>query len=197
MIKLQEVFIMPNSLEILRIYTESFRCNLYSVEHFRMIGLIDVNIKYIYGIERVTLAYFRSSGNNSGKIKGLWYPIVGIKIHTGEFTEFTKYLNFILSKTTKKGMAYEGWLAKSVFFSKQHDHSSMLRGFSNGRYYKSLLKIGETLRDLYENNEFEKMSSLDGYKLNTIITSKEIYEGNSYTQRENFEKFIEDIFNEI
>lgn len=188
---------MPNSIEILKIYTESFRANLYSVKHFRMIGLIDVSIKYIYGIERVTLAYFRSSGTNSGKIRGLWYPIVGIKTRTGIFTEFTEYLNFVLTKTTRKGIADEGWLAKSLFFSRKHANSSMIRGFSNGMHYERLLKIGQTLRDLYENNEFQEMSSLDGYKLNSILTSKEIYQDNNHTQRENFEKFIEDIFNEV
>ena len=77
---------MSNSIEILKIYSESFRANLYSNEPFRMIGLIDVSIKYIYGMEKVTLPFFRSSGTNSGKIKGLWYPIVGIKTNTGRFT---------------------------------------------------------------------------------------------------------------
>jgi len=188
---------MPNTIEILKIYPKSFRANVYSVEHFRMIGLIDASIKYIYGVERVTLAYFRSSGTNSGKIRGMWYPIVGIKIRSGRFTEFTQYLNFVLTKTTKGGVADEGWLAKSLFFSRKHADSSRLRGFSNGVHHESLLKIGKTLRNLYENNEFEKMKSLDAYKLNTIITSKEIYKGNKYTQRENFEKFVESIFNEI
>lgn len=188
---------MPNSIEILKMYPESFRANLYSVEYFRMIALIDVSIKYIYGPERVTLAYFRSSGTNSGKIKGLWYPIVGIKTRTGTFTEFTKYLNFILTNTTKDGRADEGWLAKSLFFSRKHANSSRLRGFSNGMHYESLLKIGKTLRDLYENKEFQEMRSLDAYKLNSIVTSKEIYQDNNHTQRENFEKFVGDIFNEI
>lgn len=188
---------MPNTMEIVRIYPKSFRANLYSVEHFRMIGLIDVSIKYIYGVERVTLAYFRSSGTNSRKIKGLWYPIVGIKTRTGRFTEFTEYLNFVLTKTTKDGVADDGWLAKSLFFSRKHENGLRLRGFSNGVYYESLLKIGEILRDLYENGEFEEMKSLDAYRLNTIITSKKIYKGNNHTQRENFEKFVENIFNEI
>ncbi|MBV7272401.1 hypothetical protein I6U48_05665 [Clostridium sp. PL3] len=188
---------MPNSIEILKMYPESFRANLYSVKPFRMIGLIDVSIKYIYGIERVTLAYFRSSGTNSGKIKGLWYPIVGIKTCTGAFTDFTEYLNFVLTNTTRMGMADEGWLAKSLFFPMEYANNSMIRGFSNGMHYESLLKIGETLRDLYENNEFQEMSSLDGYELNSIVTSKKIYQDNNHTQRENFEKFVEDIFNEI
>lgn len=188
---------MQKSIDILKVYRESFRANLYSMGHFRMIGLVDVSIKYSYGVERVTLAYFRSSGTNSKKIKGLWYPIVGIKTCAGRFIEFTPYLNFVLTKTTKDGVADDGWLAKSLFFSKKHENGLRLRGFSNGVHYENLLKIGETLRDLYENNEFQEMKSLDAYKLNTILTSKEIYKGNSHTQRENFEKFVEDIFNEI
>src|SRR5471030_1574804 len=108
---------MQSSIWILKIYNESLRANMYSIEPFRMIGLIDVSIKYTYGIERVTLPFFRSSGTNSGKIKGLWYPIVGIKTHTGRFTEFTEYLNFVLTNSTRRGRANEGWLAKSLFFA--------------------------------------------------------------------------------
>lgn len=187
---------MPNSMEILKMYPESFKANLYSVKPFRMIGLIDVSIEYVYGIEKVTLAFFRSSGTNSGKIKGLWYPIVGIKINTGIFTEFTEYLNFVLTNTTRMGMADEGWLAKSLFFSNQYADTSIIRGFSNGRHYENLLKTGKALRDLYENNKFQQIDSLDGEELNRILTSKKIYQENNHTQRENFEKFIEDIFNE-
>ncbi|OPJ58332.1 hypothetical protein [Clostridium chromiireducens] len=188
---------MSNSIEILKIYNESFRANKYSNEPFRMIGLIDVSIEYIYGIEKVTLAFFRSSGTNSGKIKGLWYPIVGIKTMTGEFTEFTEYLNFVLTNTTRMGIADEGWLAKSLFFASEYINESRIRGFSSGIYYESLLEIGKTLRDLYEKDKFQILSTLDAEKLNSILTSKEIYKDNKHTQRENFEKFIEDIFNEV
>ena len=191
----RKVYIMPSSIGILKIHNESFRANEYSIEPFRMIGLIDVSIQYTYGIERVTLPFFRSSGTNSGKIKGLWYPIVGIKTHSGLFTEFTEYLNFVLTNSTRMGMADEGWLAKSLFFANSKD-SSRIRGFSNGMHYESLLEIGETLRDLYEKDKFQKMDSLDASNLNSIVTSKEIYQDNKHTQRENFEKFIDDIFNE-
>lgn len=187
---------MLNSIEILKIYTESFRANVYSTSPFRMIGLIDVRIKYIYGVERVTLAFFRSSGTNSGKIKGLWYPIVGIKIYTGKFREFTEYINFVLTNSTDNGRADEGWLAKSLFFPHKSDREVGIRGFSNGVHYHSLLKIGKTLRVLYEEGKFERMNSLDAEELNRILTSKKIYQNNRHTQRENFEKFIEDIFNE-
>ena len=185
---------MTGSIGILEIFRESFRANVFSLEPFRMIGLIDVSIKYIYGIEIVTLPFFRSSGNNSGKIKGLWYPIVGIKTHTGRFTEFTEYLNFVLENSTKMGRADKGWLAKSLFFCNQSMNSSRLRGFSNGMHYETLLEIGKMLEDLHENKEFHKMNSLDSEKLNSIVTSKEVYKNNRHTQKENFEKFIEDIY---
>lgn len=188
---------MANSSEILEVYLESFRANLYSKHPFRMIGLIDVSIKYTYGIERVTLAYFRSSGTNSGKIKGLWYPIVGIKTRTGGFTEFTDYLNFVLTNCTRMGRADKGWLAKSLFFADPYIDSSRIRGFSNGMYYEALLRIGKTLRVLYESGEFNKMAFLNPESLNSIVTAKEIYQDNRHTQRENFEKFIENIFIEI
>lgn len=187
---------MTNSIQILKIYPESFSANFYTMKPFRMIGLIDASIKYSYGVERVTLAFFRSSGTNSGKIKGLWYPIVGIKTHTGRFIEFTNYLNFILTNSTRRGEAKKGWLAKSLFFAHENEESSIIRGFSNGAHYKSLLKIGETLRELYENNEFQEMYLLTPNNLNAIVTSKEIYNGNKCNQRENFERLMGDIYNE-
>lgn len=187
---------MSNSIEILKVYPESFRANSYSTNPFRMIGLIDVSIKYVYGIEKVTLAYYRSSGTNNSKIKGLWYPIVGIKTHTGKFIEFTDYLNFVLSNCTISGKAGEGWLAKSLFFSNQYTDKSRIRGFSNGMHYESLLEIGKVLRDFYEKGKFRRVDSLDADELNSILTSKKIYQNNRHTQRENFEKFIQDIFYE-
>ncbi|AOR23357.1 hypothetical protein [Clostridium taeniosporum] len=186
---------MINSNGILKVYPESFKANFYTTNPFRMIGIIDVNIKYNYGIERVTLSFFRSSGTNSGKIKGLWYPIVGIKTYTGEFTEFTEYINFVLKNSTRKGRARKGWLAKSLFFPNSYNDDVIIKGFSNGIYHESLLEIGKILRDLYEKDEFQMMNSLDAIELNNLLTSKEIYKGNTHSQRENFEKFIQDIFN--
>lgn len=187
---------MPHSIRIMKIYPESFRANLYTNDPFRMIGLIDASIMYPYGIETVTLAFYRSSGTNSGKIKGLWYPIVGIKLNTGMFTEFTEYLNYVLSKTTKGQRAHKGWLAKSLFFSKKNTDPSKIRGFSNGTQYHHLLAIGKKLKHSYKYKKFHKLKSLDAKALNNFVTSKEIYQNNNHTQRENFERFIESIFTE-
>ncbi len=185
---------MARVIELLKIYPDSFRANLYSIEPFRMIGLIDISIKYDYGIERVTLAFYRSSGTNNGKIKGLWYPIVGIKTLDGRFTEFTEYLNYVLTYTTRESRAKSGWLAKSLFFAPQAFDSSKIRGFSNGKHYEFLLSTGKTLRDLYEDRNFYLVKSLNAVNLNSIITSKVILQDNKHTQRGNYERFIEDIF---
>jgi len=186
---------MTDSIRILKMYPESFKANLYSSKTFRMIGLIDVSIQYAYGIERVTLPYYRSSGTNLGKIKGLWYPIVGIKTHSGSFTEFTEYINFVLTNSAIMGMAKKGWLAKSIFFAHQHAGTSKMKGFSNGTHNEVLYKIGKNLRYLYTNENFYRMDSLNAKSLNSIVTSKEILYNNRHTQRENFEKLIEDIYN--
>ena len=186
---------MTDSIRILKMYPESFKANLYSSKTFRMIGLIDVSIQYAYGIERVTLPYYRSSGTNLGKIKGLWYPIVGIKTHSGSFTEFTEYINFVLTNSAIMGMAKKGWLAKSIFFAHQHAGTSKIKGFSNGTHNEVLYKIGKNLRHLYTNENFYRMDSLNSKSLNSIVTSKEILYNNRHTQRENFEKLIEDIYN--
>ena len=186
---------MTDSIRILKMYPESFKANLYSSKTFRIIGLIDVSIQYAYGIERVTLPYYRSSGTNLGKIKGLWYPIVGIKTHSGSFTEFTEYINFVLTNSAIMGMAKKGWLAKSIFFAHQHAGTSKMKGFSNGTHNEVLYKIGKNLRYLYTNENFYRMDSLNAKSLNSIVTSKEILYNNRHTQRENFEKLIEDIYN--
>lgn len=192
--KMEEMGVI-SEVEIQKIHLKSFRANIYNLEPFRMIGLIDVNVKYSYGIERVTLAYYRSSGTNNGKIKGLWYPIVGIKTETGPFTEFTDYLNHALAQATQRGVAKKGWLAKSVFFNDAYVPKNRIRGFSNGPHYEPLLEIGKTLTDLYERESYYEMVELDSQMLNEIVTSDRIYPGNKYTQRENYNQLMAAIIN--
>ena len=185
---------MSKSSSIVKIHPDSFRINLYTVTPFRMIGLIDVDIAYVYGIERVTLAFYSSSGTNSGKIKDLWYPIVGIKTTTGDFIEFTSYINFVLSCTTKDGIAPTGWLAKSLFFYIKPFTASKLRGFASGTYYDELLDIGKTLRDFYDFGEFYNLTTLNPTSLNNTVTASSIYPGNTHTQKSNYDNYIRDIF---
>jgi len=93
------------------------------------------------------------------------------------------------------GIAKKGWLAKSIFFAHQHAGTSKMKGFSNGTHNEVLYKIGKNLRYLYTNENFYRMDSLNAKSLNSIVTSKEILYNNRHTQRENFEKLIEDIYN--
>lgn len=186
---------MKDFAEITGIYEDSFRANLYTIEPFRMVGLIDLDIRYDYGMERVTLAYYRSSGTNSGKVNGLWYPIVGIKLHSGEFREFTKYLNHVLSETTKDRRADEGWLAKSLFFSGRKE-DTQLRGFSYGVHQEKLYCIGERLTSLYKKKQYTSLDLMDARYINWAVTlDKKLYH-NRHTQRFNYECFIRDIYEE-
>ena len=182
-----------SSIEIVKIHNKSFRANIYNIEPFRMIGLIDVDIQYDGETERVTLPFYRSSGTNNGKMKGLWYPIVGIKTHTGPFTEFTDFINSALTASTKRGIGKEGWLAKSLFFQDDYLPKSRIRGFSNGKHYEALLETGKILRYLYEKGSYYEMYYLTPQVLNSTVASNEIYPGNQHSQRRNFDRFIADI----
>ena len=188
---------MPRAISILKVYPESFIANIYTVNPFRMIGLIDVDIMFEDGTERMTLAYFRSSGTNSGKIRGFWYPIVGIKIHSGDFNEFSPYINEVLTNTTRKGRASKGWLAKSLFFMRSKDKIVRVEGFSSGILYDDILFIGEILRKLYEEDRFNINYSLDARLYNSLILSDNVYSGNKHSQRKNFERFIKIIYEKI
>lgn len=185
---------MAETIKIQRIYPKSFRANAYSKKPFRMIGLINADIEYYYGQEVVTLGFYRSSGTYSGKTYGLWYPILGIKMRDGEFTEFTDYINLVLTNSTRDGQANEGWLAKSLFFADRAPDDQRLRGFSNGRHHEDLLGIGKTLRGLYESRRYRQTDVLDPEILNRALMAERTYPPNSHTQRENFERLIEDIF---
>lgn len=89
-------------------------------------------------------------------------------------------------------------MACKVFvFMGQYENTSKIRGYSDGMYYEALFEIGKMLRYLYEKNLYKEMKSLDAKALNTIVSSKGTYLYNRHTQRENFEKFIADIYNEI
>lgn len=187
---------MAISNAILKIYEDSFFANLYTIEYFRMVGLIDVSIEYYYGTEQVTLAFYSSSGTNNGKIKGLWYPIVGITTQSGPFRDFSPYLNYVLTHTTMHGSAKKGWLAKSLFFYGKNPDNKQINGFSYGKHHDALLKIGETLRDWYDTGKFTNSSLLTPDYINHTLTSKIVYPGNTHTQQQNFENLIQDIYHE-
>ena len=188
---------MLNSFGISDIYENSFRINIYTLTPFRMFGLIDVDIDFFYGKEKVSLAYYRSSGTNNGKMKGLWYPIVGIKIVDGYFVEFSNFINYVLTKTTLYGKATKGWLAKSLFFNSSSIENGLINGFSNGTYHYDLLYLGKKLRQQYNNNKYYMLKNLDSNYLNQTLLQNIIYNGNIKSQRTNYENFIEDIFIQV
>jgi len=180
--------------KIQTIYETSFRANLYTPTHFRMIGLVNVQIIFEGLDEKVTLAFYSSSGTNSGKIKGLWYPIVGIKLVTGPFVEFPPIINQMLTNTTNYGDAHSGWLAKSLFFPNHPLQNNMLRGFGEPPYYEQLLTLGKKLEELYEAGKYTHLPSLNPHLLNELLTTDQIYPGNKRSQKENFEAYINEVY---
>lgn len=183
--------------QIIQVYPNSLRANTYTTHYFRMIGLIDVMIDYYYGVEKVTLSFYSSSGTNNGKIKWLWYPIVGIKTSTGPFTEFSPCINTILTYTTYNGTAQKGWLAKSLFFYNPMHRMATIDGFSYGNYQQPLYEIGKLLSTFYTTQQYYQIDTLDATLLNSTLLSNQIYKDNLHSQRENYEHFITDIYNGI
>ena len=180
------------SLSISKIIVSSFKVSSYTKKPFRVIGLIEVEIYFKNEKEKVTIPFFRSSGTNGGKIKGMWYPIVGIKEYTGSFTEFTNTVNNILRESTRNAVVKKGWLAKSIFFTNYLGYD-MINGFSYGQYYDAIYKIGKILRELYESGSYTECKlSIEEY--NNIIYSNKIYYGNRYSQRDNFNSYIYSIY---
>lgn len=161
-----------------------------------MIGTIDVMLHFTYGFERVTLGFYSSSGTNNGKIKTLWYPIVGIKLVSGPFVEFTPLINSILSHTTQHSSASKGWLAKSLFFYPYTLEQTKNFGFSHSSFNTDLYAIGQTLRYLYLTGAFIHDPRLKPSFFNKRLTAESIYPNNTHTQKENFEVFISEIYNQ-
>ena len=109
--------------------------------------------------------------------------LLGARIFVLALFTFTLYVStfFLFNQ--------EESLRKFVFDYKVH-----------GIIFCSVLSIaaGGLINRFYdrEKDKFQKMDSLDACKLNSIVTLKETYQDNRHTQRENFEKFIDDVFNE-
>lgn len=185
---------MQSHYAIIKVIPDSFRINIYTLQHFRLIGLIDVMISFPMGNEKVTLAFYSSSGTNSGKIKDLWYPILGIKRYTGRFTEFTPTINEILTQTTLYGDAHGGWLAKSLFFAFSKLLPGQLRGYATSPYYEDLYNLGQKLRSLYESSQFVYDFDLNVPILNKLLMGDTIYPNNHQTQCTNFETYMKAIY---
>lgn len=96
-------------------------------------------------------------------------------------------------ETTKDGYAKEGWLAKSLFFNSNKNDTD-LRGFSNGVHRESLVEIGKSLSDLYENNKYILKEEMDAEFINSMVTLNSKLYNNIRTQRENYERFIHDVY---
>lgn len=81
----------------------------------RKIALINIEIDDGYDENiKVNIPFYQSTGTNSGKIKGQWYPILGI-FKKEEFIH--KGIKFFIKNSCRNyDELNDGWLIKSPFF---------------------------------------------------------------------------------
>lgn len=99
--------------------------------------------------EEVLFPFYRSSGNNSGKVKGDWYPILGIYFIDDEDL-FPLWLKLLLVDTTRQNPKIRpnvmaktrlhneldisnGWLMKSCFFNLERLNSNLPIGYGSSK----------------------------------------------------------------
>lgn len=196
---------MYNKVEFLGYVKGSIRTNTYGYFPYREIALVDVWVDVNGETQRCALPFYRSSGTNSGKVRGVWYPILGIKEKDGEFCEFGQYVNAILNKNVKSVSA--GWLAKSIFFNVPRgckneddvpDSLKHLRGYSYTSYGSFLKELSLIIKDEFESLNTKKCTQMNMEAYNGIIYTAEKYvPGNTMSQSEVFQRIIMAIVKEL
>lgn len=185
------------NVTINKIFPETFCVGACPLSHGnRYLGFIDVEIRFNDTIERLTIGFYRSSGTNAGKIKGDWYPIIGVKTSHGEFTEFTNFQNHILNASV--GSSDKGWYVKSIFFMKPIvDKSLGFPGYSYTSLGPELKSIAEKLKELFESNSYIDYDVINGELFNRTLFSSLIHEGSSKNQKLLHDIYVKSIFEEI
>ena len=191
-----------NNFKLLSIIPNSFRLNIYSLVPFREYGLVDVLTECDGRKERLTLGFYRSSGTNSGKIKGKWYPICGVKMDDFEFTQFSKYQNSLFNKMHRKefqsGGVEEGWLMKSIFFKLPSvDRGYGERGYSLTPIGDSLKRFAQELEELYESGNYHRRPKMEPSAYNSILMDERVYVGNSLSQIELHDIYLDSIVSHL
>lgn len=194
-----------NIVEFVEMVENSVRTNIYSLNPYREIALVNVRIK-IYGEEQICmLPFYRSSGTNSGKIKGEWYPLLGIKENDGIFDEFnSKAVNYLMNKITRT--ASRGWIAKSLFFvaPSKYKHEEFipeemysLRGYSYTSHGYFLKDLASKIKKDFESSNTTRCRGMGTSEYNQLIYSDEKFYNNKISQKEIFDLIVYDIVNEL
>ena len=164
----------------------------------RYFGLVDVEAKVNGAPQLLTLGFYRSSGTNSGKVKGQWYPIIGVKEHDGSFTEFSTFQNLILNHLN--GTAKKDWLVKSIFWEKSHQQRTEVigeDGYSHTTLAPSLRLIAEQLQTWFETNQYIDYVMIYPKLFNQTLSSNLMMKGNQHTQAELHKFYVKSMCEEI
>ena len=194
--------------KIKRMYVDTFRVFARGERDsyaFRELAYIDVDVQVkiedMISTERMTLGFYRSAGINSGKIKGQWYPIIGIKETEGDFWEFTDGVNLVLNRTV--GEAGKGWLIKNLFFREPGNPELKQlgeRGYSFTSLAPALKKISTKLYSLYESGSYHRYKDLTDDRLavyNDWLYNAATLHGNQYSQCQLMHVYVVQIVSEL
>lgn len=179
------------------VYPQSFRAGECAGSFGnRYLGLVDVSAQVNGVDERLTLGFYRSSGTNAGKIKGQWYPIIGIKEESGVFNEFTNSQNFILNHTVRTGK--KGWLVKSIFFQEPYQEKGIGEaGYSKTTLAADLKLIATQLQTWFESNQYIDYELINSKLFNQTLFSSATLEGNKTPQSKLHDYYLKSIFEEL
>lgn len=179
------------------IYPHSFRAGECAGSFGnRFLGFVDVSATIDGETQRLTLGFYRSSGTNSGKIKGQWYPIIGIKSISGAFEEFSDAQNFILNHTV--GKANKGWLVKSIFFQKPFNGEGIGEdGYSQTTLAPSLKLIATQLQKWFESKQYIDYELINASLFNQTLFSPATLEGSTLSQSKLHDYYLKSIFEEL
>lgn len=179
------------------IYPHSFRAGECAGSFGnRFLGFVDVSATINGEAQRLTLGFYRSSGTNSGKVKGQWYPILGIKSISGAFEEFSEAQNFILNHTV--GQANRGWLIKSIFFQKPFQGEWMgEEGYSHTTLATSLKLVATQLQKWFEAKQYVDYELINAALFNQTLFSQATLEGSTLPQAKLHDYYLKSIFEEL
>ena len=194
-----------NKVKFLGYIENSIKTNMYGIVPYREIALIDV-VAEVKGEKQICrLPFYRSSGTNSEKVKGEWYPILGIKEAAGEFNEFSEWVNLLLNKWL--GKAEEGWLVKNIFFAVPVKYKTEefipselkhLRGYGYASHGHFLKEVSQYIKQEFDLLNTEKCYEMNVSTYNDMIYSEDIYsKDNTVSQIEIFTLIVNDMFLEL
>ena len=120
------------------------------------------------------MPFYMSSGTNSGKIAGQWYPVLGLYRKGERIRKAIKYFMEVACDDINS-LPYE-WLIKSMFFVNfegyTKENNVKPKGYGNHNFTEYLKQISNQINELYNDKRYTHISNLR-QKFNEYINNQE------------------------